>query len=164
MTQEPSTTPGGKARENLLNILNHALEEEIVLSSRMRGFLGRVTGPNFHSLYRLFGDQCRQIDRWLGEITARTRAIGTVARIGAGEVVDSARAAIKPRGPVPARNMVGELLALHEGIAARLREDLVACRADSATADFLTRLAEFHETAAWMLRTVVGRDVPDRDH
>ena len=150
---------GGKARQNLAAILNHALEEEVVLSTTMRRFLGRVTGPNFYSLYRLFGDQCRQIDRWLTEITDRAKSLGAVARAGAAEFTTAA--APGAGGQLPARNMVGELLALHEGIAQRLRADLAACTTAQATADFLARLVEFHETTAWMLRMVLdGPEVP----
>ncbi|MDO8543593.1 MAG: ferritin-like domain-containing protein [Opitutaceae bacterium] len=164
MTSQPAPTPSGKARENLLKVLNHVLEEEVVLSATMRGYLGSITGPKFHSLYRLFGDQCRQIERWLGEITERTRAVGTVARVGADEIVRSARAAVSGAPAVPPRNMVGELLNLHEGIAARLRDDLAACRPDSATMEFLNRLVEFHENTAWMLRMVLhGPNVPVRE-
>lgn len=135
-----------------------------MLSATMRDYVARITGPNFHSLFRLFGDQRRQVDRWLGELTERAHAIGIMARFGVDEIARSARAVVTPRNPLPPRNMVGELLALHEGIAARLRAELSSCRGDSATLDFLRRLADFHETAAWMLRMVLqGPDVPTRN-
>ncbi|HUR58794.1 MAG TPA: ferritin-like domain-containing protein [Opitutaceae bacterium] len=156
-----SKTLTGKARDNLMTILNHALEEEVVLSVTMRGFLNNITGPNFHSLYRLFGDQCRQIDRWLGEISARARGMGVVARAGASEVTRAARDSVGPPGALPPRNMIGELLVQHEGIADRLRADLAACSSDASTAELLKRLVEFHETAAWMLQMVLdGPEVP----
>lgn len=150
-----------KPGEPLLAVLNHALEEELMLSATMREYLGRITGPNFHSLFRLFGDQRRQVERWLGELTERARAIGDVARFGVDEIARSARAAVTPKPTQPPRNMVGELLAMHEGIATRLRCELAGCAGDSATIDFLQRLVDFHETAAWMLRMVLqGPDVP----
>ena len=133
---QPKTLTG-KTRENLLKVLNHALEEEVVLSVTMRAFLNNITGPNFHSLYRLFGDQCRQIDRWLGELTARARGMGVVARAGAGEVTRSARKSVSAHAALPPRNMIGELLVQHEGIADRLRADLAACSSDAATAELL---------------------------
>lgn len=134
-----------------------------MLSETMRNYLARVTGPNFHSLFRLFGDQRRQVDRWLGEITARARAISSVAWVGVEEIAQSAKDAVAAPKAVPPRNMVGELLALHEGIAARLRAELAGCAGDSATIDLLGRVVDFHETAAWMLRMVLqGRDVPNK--
>lgn len=155
------TTPTRQARDNLMKILNHALEEEVVLSVMMRSFLINITGPNFHSLYRLFGEQCRQIDRWLGEISDRTRGIGEMARASAAEIARSARDAVVSPGGLPARNMIGELLVQHEGIADRLRVDLAGCTGDPATAELLKRLVEFHETAAWMLQMVLdGPEVP----
>lgn len=157
-----SNTLTGKARENLMNILSHALEEEAILSATMRGVLNNITGPNVHSLYRLFGDQCRQIDRWLGEISARARAFGIVVRAGAGEIARSAQDTLGSRSGAPARNLIGELLGQHEGIAQRLRTDLAACSADAATAELIKRLVEFHETTAWMLRMVL--DEPEVPH
>lgn len=158
---EKSAGSGGRRRDNLLRILNHALQEEVVLSATMREFLGRITGPNFHSLYRLFGDQCRQLDQWLGEIADRTRTFGATARATAEERARAANAVVNPPPARPPRDMVGELLALHEGIAARLRGDLAACGADAATSSLLSRLVDFHETTAWMLRMVLdGPEVP----
>jgi starvation-inducible DNA-binding protein len=149
----PSRLPA-KARDNLKKVLNHALQEELALSSTMHDFLGKITGPNKHSLYRLFGDQAKQLDQWLGEITNRAKAFGTVARAGASEIARSAQAAVTPGGRPPPRNMIGELLAQHEGIAERLRHDLAAASSDPATAELLKRLVDFHETTAWMLRMV----------
>jgi len=45
------------------------------------------------------------------------------------------------------------LLARHEEMAHRLRDDIERLP-DPGTADLLLRLAEFHETTAWMLRVV----------
>ena len=157
---QPNTL-SGKARNNLVKILNHALEDEGVLSVTMRGFLTNITGPNFHSLNRLFGDQCRQIDRWLREISDRVRGFGVVAEAGATEVARSAQEALEPKAALLPRNMIGELLAQHQGIADRLRADFTACTSDPATAELLKGLIEFHETAAWMLRMVLdGPEVP----
>jgi starvation-inducible DNA-binding protein len=156
----PTGLPG-KARENLKKVLNHALEEEIALSTTMREFLGKITGPNKHSLYRLFGDQAKQLDQWLGEISNRAKAFGTVARVSAAEIARSAQAAVAPGERPPPRNMIGELLAQHEGIAERLRHDLAAASTDPATAELLKGLVDFHETTAWMLRMVLnGPQVP----
>ena len=132
-----------------------------MLSATMRGFLARVTGPQSHSLFRLFGDQCRELDSWLHEIAERARACGLVSRMGAAELARSARAAVAPPPDLPARNMIDELLVKHEAIAADLRRDLAACSGAPAINELLVRLVEFHETTAWMLRMVLERpEVP----
>jgi starvation-inducible DNA-binding protein len=145
-----------KTRETVMRLLNHALSEELQLSATTRTFLRHVTGPNFHSLHRLFGDQDRQIERWLADIRARAREVGAAAQAGGEDVAAATRGAVGGT-ELPARNMVNELLSLHEGVAQRLRADLVASTSrlnDSATADFFQRLVEFHETTAWVLRVL----------
>ncbi len=147
-----------------MRILNHAWEQEAVLSTTLENFLGQNSGPNFQSIYRLFGDHYRQIDQWLGELADRTRALGATLGDEADEVAHGARdarASAATGSPQP-RNVVDRLLTLHEGIAHRLRNDLcIAGGDDIGTTDFLRRLIEFHETTAWMLRTVAqGGEVP----
>jgi starvation-inducible DNA-binding protein len=145
----------GKARQTLAMILNHVLEDECKLSATTRKFRWKVTGPNFHSLHRLFDEQRQQIDYWLDQVMARTRAIGVPA--------DKVPAADEPathEHSLPAGRMIGELLALHEKMARQLRADVEACGArcgDRGTADLLKRLVDFHETTAWMLRTLLDQ-------
>lgn len=158
MSSETPSGPLARTREQMARLLNHALEEEVTLSATMRGILGRVTGAPFHSVYRLLGDQCRQIDQWLAEIGDRARAFGLTASAAAASVP-------APASPATAeglsRTTLGELLALHEGIAHRLRADLAQGAADAATRSLLDRLVDFHETTAWMLRMLLeGPEVP----
>jgi starvation-inducible DNA-binding protein len=143
-----------KTRSAVIRILNHALVEEIQVSTTTRNFLRHVAGPNFHSLYRLFGDQDRQIGEWLEEIRQRARSAGEAVLTGSDEMAGSPPSA-EIAAPSPPRNMIGELLCLHEGVARRLRYDLGALPnrlADRGITDFLVRLVDFHETTAWMLR------------
>ena len=54
------------------------------------------------------------------------------------------------------KELLAELLALHEDLIVQLRSDGDACTErfkDAGTADFLTGLMEQHEKAAWMLRS-----------
>lgn len=148
--------PLARTREQVLRLLGHALEEEVTLSATMRGILGRVTGAPFHSVYRLLGDQCRQIDQWLTEIGDRARAFGAATPVEA----TPAPVSVASEGEL-SRHTLGELLALHEGIAGRLRADLATSAADAATSSLLGRLVDFHETTAWMLRMLLdGPEVP----
>jgi DNA-binding ferritin-like protein len=56
--------------------------------------------------------------------------------------------------------MIGDLLARHEQMADRLRQDIVRL-GDPTTEGVLQRLLEFHETSAWMLRML--HDGPGSD-
>lgn len=141
----------GKARDTLARILDHLLVDECSLSATTRDYRWRVTGPNLYSLHRLFEEQRRQLDFWLDQIMERTRAVGLALTNG------WERNAPAPAGAEPGlerlepRGMIGDLLGRHEEMARMLREDIERL-GDPATAQLLTRLLEFHETSAWMLR------------
>jgi len=98
----------------VIRILNHVLVEELHLSATTRSFLPHLTGPNVHSLHRLFSDQERH-----------ARSAGALVLAGAEEIAVATNAAATGAG-LPARNMIGELLSMHEGVATRLRDDLAA--------------------------------------
>jgi starvation-inducible DNA-binding protein len=143
-----------KARANVASILTHALAEELLLSSTTREFY--VNFPTFHSLHRLFADQYRQLERWLDQLAQRTWTMGNEAPAPMEELASARCVSFRER--VPERTMIGELLGLHEELAKRLQDDERKCShqlGDPGTADILRHLVEFHETTAWMLRTVL---------
>lgn len=163
MTPPPDRGLPGKARQTLARILNHVLAEECMLAATTRDFRWKVTGPHFHSLHKLFDEQRQQIDGWLDQLLARSRAVGVPA-----EVTTAGEGETGATGPaIPAHEMIGELLARHEAMAQQLQRDIEACGAglgDRGTAELLQRLEEFHETTAWMLRMLLPAtgDAPAR--
>lgn len=143
----------GKARDTLAKIIDHVLQDECSLSATTREYRWNVTGPNLYSLHRLFDEQRRQLDYWLGQIGQLAKSAGFGSR---NAVVDATRAAdaTSPTGAgLPPRTMIGDLLTRHEEMAQRLRADIERL-GDPTTAELLTRLVEFHETTAWMLRVL----------
>jgi starvation-inducible DNA-binding protein len=151
---EPTKKCGitGKARETLARVLNHVLADECSLSATTRDYRWRVTGPNLYSLHRLFDEQRRQLDYWLEQVFDRMRASGLAAMA---ELQTLPTGGVPPAKPdrVEPRSLIRDLLARHEELARTLRDD-IARLGDPATAQLLTRLQEFHETSAWMLRMV----------
>ncbi len=135
----------GKARETLAKIIDHVLRDECSLAATTRDYRWNITGPNLYSLHRLFDEQRRQIDFWLDRVIERARAIGFPAPARSELETPASGAGLPPR------TMIGDLLERHETMARQLRDDL-AQLSDPATAEVLTRLVEFHETTAWMLR------------
>lgn len=140
------------ARETLGQILERVLADECSLWRTTRDYRGNVCGPNLHSLHCLFDEQRRQLDFWLRKLLERTRVSGLARE----RVLDASppRAAVEGRAgaaPLEPRRMVGDLIARHEELARLLRADLAAL-GDRAMAEVLTRLREFHETSAWILR------------
>jgi starvation-inducible DNA-binding protein len=146
---------GAKARDCVGAVLKHVLTDESRLAAATRDYVWRVRGSPLRSLNRLFAEQGRQIDRWVGEIAVHARAFGVA--LSGGRAVESMPAQPDANVTSP-QGMIGELLGLHEDMAARLRNDLVAldeAEQESEAAAFLGGLLEFHETTAWMLRMVL---------
>jgi starvation-inducible DNA-binding protein len=152
---EPKSQSGmaGRAKDTIARILDHVLKEECSLSATTRAYRWKVTGPNLYSLHRLFDEQRRQLDYWLNQVVERTKATGLFAGFRPEEIVQDAARKERTSGNLPAGTIIGDLLARHEAMARQLRGD-VERLGDPATAELLTRLIEFHETTAWMLRMV----------
>jgi DNA-binding ferritin-like protein len=104
-------------------------------------------------LHRLFDEQRRQLDYWLGRVIEQGKSIGLRKRGATAEKPALSEAETKSSAGLPARTMIGDLLTRHERIARQLRDDIERL-ADPVTADLLLALVEFHETTAWMLRVV----------
>ena len=141
----------GKARDTLAKIIDHVLQDECSLSATTREYRWNVTGPNLYSLHRLFDEQRRQLDYWMGQIGQLAKSAGFGSRNPVAEATRTADATPPTGAGLPPSTMIGDLLARHEEMAQRLRADIERL-GDPTTADLLTRLVEFHETTAWMLR------------
>jgi starvation-inducible DNA-binding protein len=150
MQPKPTTGITGKARETLAKVLDHVLQDECSLSATTRHYRWNLTGPNLYSLHRLFDEQRRQLDFWLNKLLERTKSAGLPTLGLAKQLAATTPPAVANAG-VPPSTMIGDLLARHEEMAHRLRDDIERL-GDPATAELLTRLLEFHETTAWMLR------------
>ena len=159
MSPSPKTSLAEKARANVAAILTHALAEELRLSTTTRYCYAKF--PAFHSLHRLFADQYRQLERWVSQLASCT---GTLGRGPDERMEKMAVAAPGVASPTrrPERAMIAELVSRHEELAKRLQDDMRTCLnelGDAGTAGILRRLVEFHETSAWMLRTVLEGSV-----
>jgi starvation-inducible DNA-binding protein len=152
----PSKSAGGvtgRARDTVVKILDHVLRDECSLSATTSDYRCKVTGPNLYSLHRLFDEQRRQIDYWLDKVIERTKSAGLAARIPAVKAPSAPAPAQSDGGGLAPSTIVGDLLARHERMAERLRADIERLN-DPGIADLLSRLLEFHETTAWMLRMI----------
>lgn len=141
-----------KARETIAKFLVPLLAEECSLSATIRHYRWTVTGPHFHSLHKLFEDQRRQLEGWLTLLFQRATWAGVAVRLSA-----SRRETPPPRtgaAGLEPQQMIDDLLTRHEQMSRVLRDEMRRF-ADPATADLLKKLADFHETAAWMLRMLL---------
>jgi starvation-inducible DNA-binding protein len=149
---KPPLTLSEKTRQTFARIMDHVLAEECSLLATTREYRGKVTGPNFHSLNKLFEEQRRQLDGWVTRLVERTRAVGFSPAVDSGK--SSAAAGMDPAERGGTRDLIDDLLARHEEMSRKLRDE-VERLGDPATAELLQRVADFHDTTAWMLRMLL---------
>lgn len=158
MQPKTSLTLTGKARETFAKLIDHVLKEECSLSATTREYRWTVTGPNFHSLHKLFDEQRRQLDGWLSQLMQWTRATGIVGGDALEDLTRAKEQCVSGGAALPAQKMIDDLLARHEEMSRKLREN-VQNVGDPASTEILQRLADFHDTTAWMLRMLL--EAPD---
>jgi starvation-inducible DNA-binding protein len=154
-SSKKSSNLARRARANVALIFTQALEQELLLSSTTRQFY--INFPAFHSLHKLFADQYRQLEQWLDQLAQRKWSMSSAGKVSVPTVTNTP--AVPRPEPVPEQAMIGELLSRHEELAKKLQEDVRICAGefgDPGAAEILRRLVEFHETTAWMLRTVLA--------
>lgn len=154
MTLNSATALSDEARVRVGEILNHALADEFALSMAARDYHWHVTGPQSRNLYELFNEQYHELDRWIGRIGERARALGIAARTGWSDLIRAPRISPARGVDLSAACMMAELVHLHDQTAERLRADATACaerHGDPISAELLNGLIEYHESIAWML-------------
>jgi starvation-inducible DNA-binding protein len=146
-------------RKPVVEILNRLLADEVILYVKARNFHWNVEGPDFGELHKFFEEQYDQLDEIMDDVAERARALGGYAAGSLAEFVAAARLKETKGGPIPAREMLAQLLADHETLIRALRAEaaLVGDKHDDAgTEDFLVGLMEQHEKMAWMLRSYLA--------
>ena len=139
--------------------LSHVLADTHTLYLKTQNYHWNVTGPMFHALHALFGEQYTEL--WLaGDLLAeRIRALGFTAPGSYREF--SQLAYVREADGVPAaQEMIKELLRDNVTVARTTRWALSLARsaADAPTEDLLTRRLAAHEKAAWMLRSLSAEE------
>lgn len=137
--------------------LTRVLADTYALYLKTQNYHWNVTGPNFHSLHLLFGQQYEQLSAAVDEVAERIRALGVPAPGSFG--VFSKLTTIQDEKDVPtAEGMLQRLLDDH-GRAARTAEEarkIAEAEGDSVSEDLMIgRIAE-HEKNQWMLRSLIA--------
>jgi len=151
---QPNIGLDSDARHAVVEILNHTLANEIVLSMKTRNAHWNVSGAGFFELFILFDSQYEQLDEISGEIAERVRMLGGIAIGSLQEFIDYSRVEEQP-GIIPD---ILRLVADHEAIIRLLREDARKCTEeyeDEGTFELLVSVMRLHEKMAWMLRSCI---------
>lgn len=143
-----------KARQGVIDILNHRLADTEVLYTKTRNYHWNVTGIEFIQLHLLFEGQYEELAESIDEIAERVRQVGGFAFGTLDEFKQNSSIEEQP-GHIPsAEDMIRNLLNDHEAVVRQLRKDADTTDelGDMLTNDFLIGLAEKHEKTAWFLR------------
>ena len=146
-----------KDRAAIAGGLSKLLADTYTLYLTTHNFHWNVTGPMFNTLHLMFMAQYTELWNAVDPIAERIRALGhaapgSYAQFGALATVPDA-----PQTPPKALEMVRILVAGHEAVARTARNIFAAAHkaSDEPTADLLTQRLAVHETAAWMLRSLL---------
>lgn len=151
---QPNLGLDTNSRQAIVELLNVALSDEILLAAKTRHLLWNVHGAGFLELRRLFAAQYQQLYHLSEEMAERVQILGGVACGSLLGFLEHSRLN-EQSGEVP--DML-RLLADHEAVIRFLREDARLCRdevEDEGTCDLLVSGMRAHEKMAWMLRSSI---------
>jgi starvation-inducible DNA-binding protein len=148
---QPNIGLDSEVRHAVVELLNHTLADEAVLTLKTRGAHWNVSGAGFLELQILFDSQYKQLNDISDEIAERVRMLGGRAISSYQEFIRFTRLDEQP-------GLVAEILHLladHEACIRLLREDARKCTEefeDEGTFELFIGVMRLHEKMAWMLR------------
>lgn len=153
-----NTGIGTPDRGELADAVGRALAETYVLYLKTQGVHWNVVGPMFYGLHKLTETQYEDLAGAIDKLAERIRALGHPAPATFREFLDLS--VIKEtEGQLSTEQAIKMLVADHETISRTFREAVHAAddADDIVTADMLTGRIQFHEEAAWMLRSLIAQ-------
>lgn len=142
---------------NLVAIkLSEILADENILYLKTKNAHWNIEGPDFYSMHTFFETQFTQLDVIIDSVAERLRAIGYYAPATMKSYLSLTQLTEKKKYKNSSQGFIKELLADHEIIITKLRENIYPFAnkfKDLGTSDFITGLMESHEKMAWFLRS-----------
>jgi starvation-inducible DNA-binding protein len=154
---QPNIGLDTSARQSVIEILNHLLADESVLSfktHRAEGQPGETIAPELQLLYDA---QYKQINDIVIEIAERVRILGGSPLSDSEELSNAARL----DGKLAVTPSIISILADHETFIRFLREDTRKCSEaydDQGTFAILVSIMRLHEKMAWVLRSNIKNE------
>jgi len=148
----------GKDRKEMADALSCALAETYVLYLKTQGFHWNVVGPLFYGLHKLTEAQYEDLAGAVDELAERIRALGHPAPATFAKFLELSELKEMSGNP-SAEEGIQALVKDHETISRTFREAVQIADDDDdiVTADMLTDRIKSHETAAWMLRSIIAK-------
>ena len=143
-------------RKAVADGLAHLLADSYTLYLKTHNFHWNVTGHMFQPLHTMFEEHYTELATAVDEIAERIRALGEPAP-GSYRAFAELSSIADAEGVPAATDMVKELLAGHEAVAATARKVIPTAQTadDEVTVGLLIDRLTVHEKTAWMLRSLV---------
>lgn len=143
-------------RQSVSNELSKILADEYVLYTKTRKAHWNVEGSDFHDKHKFFEGQYEQLDEFIDQVAERIRMLGHYAPASLASFLELTSLTEASRAKNDSNGFIKELVADHETIIIKLRENINRFAnefQDAGTSDFITGLMEEHEKMAWFLRS-----------
>jgi starvation-inducible DNA-binding protein len=143
-------------RTKVSQILFSILADEFILYTKTRNAHWNLEGPNFYSMHILFESQYNELDEIIDKVAERIRMLGHYAPATLKQILELTHLTEGTREKNDSIGFIKELLNDHENIIINIRMQinrLAEQLKDVGTSDYLTGLTEYHEKAAWILRS-----------
>jgi len=148
-----------KNRQAVVIELSKILADEFVFSTKTRNAHWNVEGPDFYNKHKFFESQFEQLDEMIDSVAERIRTLGHYAPATLTSFLELTRLTETTREKNDSNGFIKDLIADHEAIMLRLRENITGFAMkfhDAGTSDFITGLMEEHEKMAWFLRAQIN--------
>lgn len=136
--------------------LSKILADEYILYTKTRNAHWNVEGSDFYDKHKFFETQFEEIDEFIDSVAERIRALGHYAPATLGLFLSLTHLTEMTREKNDSNGFIKELVADHETIIIKLRENISRFTEhfnDAGTADFITGLMGKHEKMAFFLRS-----------
>lgn len=143
-------------RKAIAGELSKLLADSYTLYLKTHNFHWNVTGPMFQTLHLLFEQQYKELAVAVDDIAETIRALGIYAPATYTEFIRMTSIA-ESQGTLSSQQMIRQLIEGHEAVIKTARHAYIeAGKAhDEVSSDLLTHRIQFHEKAAWMLRSLL---------
>lgn len=144
-----------KTRGQAVKLLSAILADQHVLYAKTRNFHWNLTGHRFHTLHAFFETQYEALAEAIDKTAERIRMLGAASPGSMKEFLALATLKEAPGTLVNGDHAIAALRDDHEAAAREVRKavDALDEAGDAGSADFLTAMLQYHEEAAWMLRS-----------
>jgi starvation-inducible DNA-binding protein len=143
-------------RQAVSNELSKILADEYILYTKTRKAHWNVEGADFYDKHKFFEGQYEQLDDFIDRVAERIRALGHYAPATLASFLQLTSLSEASRAKNDSKGFIKELVADHETIIIKLRENINRFANefhDAGSSDFITGLMEEHEKMAWFLRS-----------